>query len=251
MRLPSMRRKRLSGCTPTKMFSATLRSGKRIGSWKMIAIPAACDCLALSKIASSPSRTRRPASGRWTPARIFTSVDLPAPFSPTSPCTSPAKSSMCPSSSARTAPKLFSAWSRTSSGSASAFSSVEMEDLLELQQALVRPPPFEPLEEAAHLGLPAGVHLGLLHRTPRRLEVVALDVADEHARIGEEEGVVAPARRRQRGAQLGPDRSVPLAVFRDPVRLHLKLKAHALHSPFPQPRVGRRPSAAPRHRLRT
>src|SRR5438067_10846287 len=119
MRLPSMRRKRLSGCIPTKMFSATLRSGKRIGSWKMIAIPAACDCFALSKIASSPSRTRRPASGRWTPARIFTSVDLPAPFSPTRPCTSPAKSAMSPSSRACTAPKLFSACSRTSTGSGS------------------------------------------------------------------------------------------------------------------------------------
>ena len=55
IRLPSMRRNRLSGCMPTKMFSATVRSGKSVGSWKMIAIPAACDCLALSKIASSPS----------------------------------------------------------------------------------------------------------------------------------------------------------------------------------------------------
>src|SRR5437763_4277526 len=119
IRLPSMRRKRLSGCMPTKMFSATLRSGKSVGSWKMIAIPAACDCFALSKIASSPSRTSRPASGRWTPARIFTSVDLPAPFSPTRPCTSPAKSAMSPSSRACTAPKLFSACSRTSTGSGS------------------------------------------------------------------------------------------------------------------------------------
>src|SRR5437763_1464514 len=99
------------------MFSATLRSGKRIGSWKMIAIPAACDCFALSKIASSPSRTSRPASGRWTPARILTSVDLPAPFSPTRPCTSPGKSAMSPSSSACAAPKLFWACSRKSTGS--------------------------------------------------------------------------------------------------------------------------------------
>src|SRR4249919_3467708 len=83
----------------------------------MIAMPAACDCLALSKIASSPSSMSRPASGRWTPARILTSVDLPAPFSPTSPCTSPPKSSMSPSSSAWTAPKLFWACSRASMGS--------------------------------------------------------------------------------------------------------------------------------------
>src|SRR5688572_13278896 len=33
----------------------------------------------------------RPASGRWTPARIFISVDLPAPFSPTSACASPGR----------------------------------------------------------------------------------------------------------------------------------------------------------------
>src|SRR5205823_2704663 len=150
---------------------------------------------------------------------------------------------MCPSSSARTAPKLFSAWSRTSSGRASAFGSVEMEDLLELQQALVRPPPLEPLEEAAHLGLPAGVHLGLLHRAPRRLEVVALDVADEHAGIGEEEGVVAPARRRQRGAHLRPDRGMPPAVLGDPLGSHLELKAHAHGSPAW--RKGRRTEAAP------
>src|SRR5213595_1174930 len=90
----------------------------------MIAIPAACDCLALSKIASSPSSTSRPASGRWTPARILTSVDLPAPFSPTRPCTSPGKSAMSPSANARTAPKLFSACSSDSSGSDDAVSTV-------------------------------------------------------------------------------------------------------------------------------
>src|SRR5882672_3200542 len=32
-----------------------------------------------------------PASGWYTPARIFIKVDLPAPFSPTSACTSPAR----------------------------------------------------------------------------------------------------------------------------------------------------------------
>src|SRR4249919_34262 len=82
----------------------------------MIAMPAACDCLALSKIASSPSSTSRPASGRWTPARILTSVDFPAPFSPTRPCSSPGRSATSPSSSARTAPKLFWACSRESTG---------------------------------------------------------------------------------------------------------------------------------------
>src|SRR5438045_5759338 len=82
----------------------------------MIAIPAASDCSALSKIASSPSSTSRPSSGRWTPARILTSVDFPAPFSPTRPWTSPPWSSMSPSSRARTAPKLFCACSSESMG---------------------------------------------------------------------------------------------------------------------------------------
>ncbi len=50
------------------MFSATLRSGKSVGSWKMIAIPAACDCFAVSKIASSPSSTQ-PAGVRPVDAR--------------------------------------------------------------------------------------------------------------------------------------------------------------------------------------
>src|SRR5207248_2277216 len=50
------------------------------------------------------------------PARILTRVDFPAPFSPTRPCTSPPKSSMSPSTSARTAPKLFSACSRARIG---------------------------------------------------------------------------------------------------------------------------------------
>ena len=39
--------------------------------------------------AASPRIRMRPASGRTAPVRIFTSVDLPAPFAPISACTSP------------------------------------------------------------------------------------------------------------------------------------------------------------------
>src|SRR3954451_23505899 len=49
----------------------------------------------------------RPLSGAWTPARIFTSVDLPDPFSPTMQCTSPARSSNEQDRSACVAPKAF------------------------------------------------------------------------------------------------------------------------------------------------
>src|SRR5712692_1935940 len=107
--------------------------------------------------------------------------------------------------------------------------SVEVEDLVELQQPLVRPSPLEPLEEVAHLRLPAGVHLGLLYRLARRLEVVALEVADQDPGVGEEERVVAPAGRGERLAHLWPDRGVPLAILADPVRSQLELKTHPLH----------------------
>src|SRR6266542_1328091 len=63
---------------------------------------------------SSPSSSNRPASGWYTPARTFTSVDLPAPFSPTRPCASPARSSIEASSRARTEPNDFVAPSSTS-----------------------------------------------------------------------------------------------------------------------------------------
>jgi hypothetical protein len=43
-----------------------------------------------------------PASGSWTPDMILMSVDLPAPFSPRSACTSPARTSNDTPSSART-----------------------------------------------------------------------------------------------------------------------------------------------------
>src|SRR3954453_7046190 len=43
-----------------------------------------------------------PASGCWMPARIRTSVDLPAPFSPSRACTSPGSSSSRTSSRAST-----------------------------------------------------------------------------------------------------------------------------------------------------
>ena len=49
-----------------------------------------------------PSMSISPESAGCAPARIFISVDLPAPFSPTSACTSPAITSNETPSSART-----------------------------------------------------------------------------------------------------------------------------------------------------
>src|SRR5436305_1277015 len=233
MRRRSMRRPLRSGGAPMKTFSATVRSGKSVGSWNIMAMPAAFDWAVVSKTTSTPSMSTRPPSGRCTPARILTSVDLPAPFSPTSACASPRRSSIQPSSSARTAPKLLLAWSTTSSGASAAALlgtlSGKVEDLLEQPEALVGPLTVEAFEERRHLALPARVDVGLLHRAAGRVEVVALAHADHEAGRRDEERVVAPARLPQRGAHLRPDRGVPLAVLRDAVGLHLQLKAHSGH----------------------
>jgi hypothetical protein len=53
-----------------------------------------------------PTTTISPLSGGCAPDRIFISVDLPAPFLPTSACTSPQATSKSTSSSARVPKKL-------------------------------------------------------------------------------------------------------------------------------------------------
>src|SRR4051794_27598199 len=78
----------------------------------MIAMPASLAAAGPCNTTSRPSILSDPLSGRWTPPRIFTSVDLPAPFSPTSACTSPACRSSDTSSSARIAPNDFDACRR-------------------------------------------------------------------------------------------------------------------------------------------
>ena len=50
----------------------------------------------------TPSMSMLPRSGSTTPPRIFISVDLPAPFSPTRPITSPGATARLTSSSATT-----------------------------------------------------------------------------------------------------------------------------------------------------
>src|SRR5438132_1677793 len=88
----------------------------------MIATPASRAAAGPCSTTSSPSIRRRPLSGRCTPPRIFTSVDLPAPFSPTSACTSPAFRSIETSSRARIAPNAFDACSSERMGCCSVIS---------------------------------------------------------------------------------------------------------------------------------
>ena len=72
-----------------KMFSATERLPKRLSSWNTMPMPWLIASAVSEKTTGSPSSRMRPAVGRSTPAMIFISVDLPAPFSPTSTLTAP------------------------------------------------------------------------------------------------------------------------------------------------------------------
>src|SRR5690348_6482876 len=69
---------------------------------------------------------------------------------------------------------------------------VQVEDLGDPAEALVGALVTDAGEERGHPGLPACVHAGLLHPPPCRVEVVGLQVADQQAVVGEEEGVVGP-----------------------------------------------------------
>src|SRR5215211_820200 len=85
----------------------------------MIATPASRAAAGPLRTTSVPRMRSTPVSGRWTPARILTSVDLPAPFSPTSACTSPRWRAIDTSSSARIAPNAFEACSSERMGEGS------------------------------------------------------------------------------------------------------------------------------------
>ena len=60
-----------------------------LSSWYAIPRPAAREACGRPSSSVAPSMLTLPASGVTTPASTFIRVDLPAPFSPRSPCTSP------------------------------------------------------------------------------------------------------------------------------------------------------------------
>ena len=78
-----------SGSRPMKMFAAAVRFSNRFSSWCTKAMPPRIEPPTVSRGISTPSSSIVPALGATTPPRIFISVDLPAPFSPTRPITSP------------------------------------------------------------------------------------------------------------------------------------------------------------------
>src|SRR5262245_29449221 len=90
------------GSRPRRMFSATERFVHRLTSWYTVLMPASCACAGLPKDTGTPARRISPASGVCTPVRALTSVDLPAPFSPSNACTSPGNSRKSTSANAFT-----------------------------------------------------------------------------------------------------------------------------------------------------
>jgi hypothetical protein len=88
------------------MFSATERFGSRCTSWYTVEMPAACACAGPLNDTWSPASVMVPASMPYTPVSALMSVDLPAPFSPMSECTSPGNIRKSTSSSALTPGKV-------------------------------------------------------------------------------------------------------------------------------------------------
>ena len=78
---------------PMKMFSAMVMFGNRLSSWNTMPMPAARAAAVVGSEIGLPSRITSPVVGCSTPAMIFISVDLPAPFSPTSTFTAPRRTS--------------------------------------------------------------------------------------------------------------------------------------------------------------
>ncbi len=62
--------------------------------WKTMPMPSLMASAGELIVTGVPSTSIVPSSGFWTPYRIFISVDLPAPFSPTIACTVAARTSM-------------------------------------------------------------------------------------------------------------------------------------------------------------
>src|SRR6478672_8753234 len=81
---------------------------------------------------------------------------------------------------------------------------LEVEDLLQLEEAGVWGGAAEVFEQVAHLGLPERVDLPRLHAGHGSVEVIGLEVPDEETVLPQEERVVAPAVLLQRVQHLRP-----------------------------------------------
>ena len=72
------------GSRPSTTFSATVSVGTSMKCWCTMPTPAAIACAVLQPVTSRPFTRTVPPSGAYMPLRTRMSVDLPAPFSPTS-----------------------------------------------------------------------------------------------------------------------------------------------------------------------
>ena len=105
------------GSRPRKTFSATVRLGDSASSWWMVTMPSARAAAGSGIATASPARRMLPPGSAWcTPARIFISVDLPAPFSPIRAWTSPAQAENVTPASARDGPNVLAIARISSSG---------------------------------------------------------------------------------------------------------------------------------------
>src|SRR5690606_38725396 len=95
-------------------------------SWNTVAMPRSSALAGLSSVTCWPQNSIVPEDGWCTPASTLTSVDLPAPLSPTRATTSPAFTTSAIAVSADTAPKFLETPLRRSTGSplAGTFASV-------------------------------------------------------------------------------------------------------------------------------
>ena len=91
----SMKPRRATIRCPRKTFSAIERSGASVVSWVTVAMPCRSASIALRHCIGLPPSMTSPLSRCTWPERIFSSVDLPEPFSPTSTCTSPGRTCRC------------------------------------------------------------------------------------------------------------------------------------------------------------
>src|SRR5699024_7583707 len=89
----------------------------------------------------------------------------------------------------------------------------QVEDLRERDHPLIGSA-RQILEQGCHLGLPAGIDLGLGHGRTGSVEVLGLQVADDGALLVAEQGVVVPTRGSECRAHLRPDGGVPFLVLR-------------------------------------
>ena len=76
---------------PSRMFSATVRAGASAVSWETIAMPCAMASSGRWNCTGSPPMPMLPESGSTWPERMPSIVDLPEPFSPISPWTTPGR----------------------------------------------------------------------------------------------------------------------------------------------------------------